>query len=73
MNRRDKIVVMVDGFVRRAHVIAGDPKWVVCRLIGFDVAELILPAADEGTGWARGWDDETQGALRAADALKDPA
>jgi hypothetical protein len=73
VNRQDQVVVMVDGFVRRARVIAGDTKWVVCRLIGFDVAELMLPAADEGTVWARGWDDETQGALRAADALKDPA
>jgi hypothetical protein len=69
---QDKVSVMHEGHVRRARVIVADGKWLIYRLIGFDAADLILARDAEGTHWARGWDEETQGALRAADSLKDP-
>ena len=65
-------VVMHNGHVRRAHVRAVDSKWVILRMIGFDVEDKIHSLAEEGVAWARGWDEETSSALRAAYALRDP-
>ncbi len=73
MKEGDEITVMLDGHVRRARVRAVNGKWVLLNVIGWGAEDQMLPLADEGTRWAKGWDEETQGALRAAHTLKDEA
>jgi hypothetical protein len=73
MKQGDTLSMMLDGHLRRADVRAVDEKWVLIRLIGWDGHMLALARADEGTRWLEGCDEETQGALRAAYALKDEA
>jgi hypothetical protein len=67
----DQISVMLDGHVRRAHVRAINGKWVLLHVIGWGAEDQMLALDDEGTRWAPGWDEETQGALRAANTLLD--
>lgn len=59
--------------VRRGHVKLADAHWVVTSIVGFETGQRIFSTAEEGVSWARGWDEETQGALRAAWALREPA
>ncbi len=67
-----EVSIIERGEVRRGHVKLADTQWVVTSIVGFETGQRIFSAAEEGTAWARGWDEETQGALRAAWALREP-